>query len=459
MIRDMNQDQCTDVLVFSVLGTDKAAAQDRCLSLFISPRPTEETSGTPNQTVRLRDAIAVDFADLNEDGFSDLILLCREAVYSLESENNRIKEVWNPLLHTRSVFPGADRNRILWYPLTAEFSGGGTPELIIPGHDSIRIYEKTDSLYLPIRDCIIRPDYRFMGNADMDLAVSPPRLTFLDFDDDSRLDLVHLIHDRIRIFLNPSVMRHQRSSLLPDIEYNLGSQRLTHSAVDQVAPVAHQIQLMDLNQDGYADLILSQAARSSYINTISQLHIYFNARGTLASFPDQILTSENVGGEFMMHDLNRDGLQDIILFNLDIGYTSALRFILTRKIVHQYAVYLMRQDNTYPSGPDHKLNVRIDPRGRPLISAMYATSFMDDFNGDDRPDLIVATDKDHWMLYPGKAEGQFRKPNRIRIPSAALTERTSADLNGDGAADLILWNKNDATGGLMILMSAQERLP
>jgi hypothetical protein len=452
---DMNLDGKCDLLVFSVSVPDDSNGFRRHLSLFLS----DSGSTTPDQTLALRDAIAFDVADLNGDNFTDLIFLCKEEIYSLQSESGRIVPEWQSLIQTASVFPGADINSMIRYSLTADLDGDLTPEIIIPAQEGVRIYQKSDSLYQPIRNCMIRPQYRFVENDGMDLIIHSPRLLFTDFDGDSRSDLIHLIHDRVRVFLNPSILSHQDTALSPDLEYDLGSRRLTHSSVDQVAPVSHRIQMIDLNRDGYSDLLLSQAARSSYINTISQLYIYLNDRGALASFPDQILTAENFAGEYRVRDLNGDGLQDIILFNLDIGYTAAVRFVLTRKVIHHYEIYLMRNDHTYPSKPDSKLTVKMDPRERPLVSILYALSRMDDFTGDGCGDLLIATARDTWILCPGRPDGAFLQKDRIRIQARTAVESVSTDLNGDGAADLVFWDEDDPEGALKILLSGQESAP
>jgi len=454
---DINQDEKSDLLVFSTMVSDDLIRHTRYLSLFISK--SGRATGTPDQILPLRDAIAFDVADLNQDNFSDLIFLCKDGIYCLQSESNRIIEEWNLLILTLSVFPGADLSNIIQYPFVADFNGNGTPEIIVPTNDGVRIYQQSDSLYQPIRDCMIRPQYQFLKTDVMDLIIHPPRLVFMDFDGDSRSDLIHLINDRIRIFLNPSIINRQNATLLPDQEIDLGSHRLTYSAVDRVAPVSHQIQMIDLNNDGYTDLVLSQAARSSYINTVSQLHIYLNDQGALASFPDQILTAENYAGEHIVRDLNGDGLQDIILFNLDIGYSTAMRFLLTRKIVHQYDVYLMRYDHTYPSTPDSKHTVKVDPRERPLASVVYALFQVDDFNGDGYHDLLVATDKDTWILYPGRPDGAFYNKDQIKIKAQTAVKRMSTDLNGDRAADLVFWGTDDSEGVLSILLSGKDSAP
>lgn len=451
---DINRDKRQDLLIISHMPAHDSGQRIRQLSIFLNEPETDQ--GQAHQRLPLFNAIAFDLADLNGDGNDDFTVLCSDGVYAYLSDSEGYLNDRQLFIQTESVFPGADLQRLVRYPFIQDLNGDTLPEILIPTFENLSIYQKSDSSYQLIRDCLIRPRYQFLGHKGMDLIIQPPELHFIDFDGDRRQDLIHLFEDHIQIFLNPSLMNYSNLTLLPDLEFDFGSRRIAHSALDQTSPVSHHIRLHDLNADGYMDCIVSQAARSGYVHTISQLHLYLNQEGMLASFPDYILTAENYAGEHFIQDLNGDGLQDLILFNLDIGYTAAARLILTRRFTHQYEIYLMREDCHYPSKPDSKLSVKIDPRERPLVSMLYALSLIEDFNGDGSMDLLVADKKTEWILYPGTPVGEFNSKEKSRIRTTTLLDQITVDLNSDGAADLIQWDKEDARGAIKLLLSEQD---
>lgn len=119
-----------------------------------------------------------------------------------------------------------------------------------------------------------------------------------DFDRDGWVDLAVSTHGSIRIFHNQA----GRFELLP---------------VDVVDEDTHGLSWIDLNRDTWIDVLVAVGANRGFGRGANQ--VYLNRRGNGFSFdpePHEALRDPNGRGRCVCaHDVDHDGIQDIILMN------------------------------------------------------------------------------------------------------------------------------------------------
>ena len=156
----------------------------------------------------------------------------------------------------------------------------------------------------------------------------------------------------------------------------------------------------------------------------------FNIRTTLLG------SSSGAVGSFL-GDFNGDGKTDVLSWSNDPTYN---------------ALYLSNGDGTFTKAPD--FNIRTILLGS---SSNTTGSFLGDFNGDGKTDILVWNDDPTYnALYLSNGDGTFTKAAyfNIRSTSLAHSNRTVGsflgDFDGDGRTDVMTWS-NDPTYNALYL--------
>ena len=253
------------------------------------------------------------------------------------------------------------------------------------------------------------------------------------------------------------------------------------------------VAVSDLNHDGYPEILLANEASNPSGSHASQRdgspgssYIYWgSAAGYKIQRRSELPTV--AARDVQVADLNGDGLPDIVYANRLGGasyiywagsaagdYSPQRRTILPTTHASRCAVYDLNGDGR----PDLVFSNENDERQNEVKSLVYwngpegfvasrrtelptlgalAVS-VNDLNRDGWPDLIFANARDgtagqpvDTYVYWGNSSGKYSTSARKILKAQGLTAYTAADLNTDGFTDLVLVGKE-----MRILWGAQE---
>ncbi len=237
--------------------------------------------------------------------------------------------------------------------------------------------------FVPPDGTIPNPQLQFIGKGPVSVAAA-------DLNGDRQPDLAIADPESGNIYVKLATGNGQFGNA---IAYPLGSQ-----------PSA--LAIADLNGDGKPDVI---AADSSGLDVLLG-----NGNGTLGAvktFP--------AGGSLSslaVADFNSDGKPDVASANAAAGAVS---------------LFLGTGDGAFQNA-----------RAIPLPGGLAPSSVVSgDFNGDGKPDLVVALGQDFMpgalAVLLGKGDGTFQAPVNIALPGPILGKLAVGDFNGDGHLDIV----------------------
>lgn len=273
---------------------------------------------------------------------------------------------------------------------SGDFNNDGAPDLAI-----------TDAVENKVAILLRNPDGTFATRVDYVVGSGPVSVTTGDFNGDGNLDLVvtNINDNSVSVLLgngNGTFQQH--------VDYATGFE-------------PRGIVTTDLNHDGKADLITGNGSLSVSV-------LLGNGDGTFQShveYPSAPGAGAGPGGALAVGDFDGDGIADLAVPAADQNAVSVL---------------LGNGDGTF----------------KPFVG--YATGILPsavavgDFNGDGKLDLAVTNDgflngtqANSVSILLGNGDGTFQ-PHVDYVTGPSPIGVITADLNGDGKADLIVTNDN-----------------
>ena len=455
---DIDGDSLADLAVSHTLNTLTLRKAHRLTVMF------QDRGGAFNRRFSLdpgRDCILWDLADIDLDGRAELLLLKQNGIYFRRISNSGFGAADIQLVREKCLLPGSGGN-LPRYPLSLTVQDGVPPLLVMPAWASMNLYRRTGIGYEPGRRLYTPFPAAFTADHDLSYILQLPELQAGRFNRDAHADILCIHGSTLNIFLSLDRRRGSNTDLtVPDLRYLMRSRAISPSVFEQISPEDFRIETVDLNADGYLDVVLSKSPRARFRTGISQVQIFMNRGGRIETLPDQILTADHFSGDHIIADLNRDGLQDIALLTYPLGFTQAARFLLTKRTANSYELFFMRADGSYPAVPDSRIGfTRSVDMENPLDeSPLRAMGY--DFSGDAVPDFLVAADADCFTVFPGTEECGFTKKGAFSIEAPVDGDLSVTDLNGDRTADLILWKSAapEATSTITLLLSGGGAAP
>jgi hypothetical protein len=171
--------------------------------------------------------------------------------------------------------------------------------------------------------------------------------------------------------------------------------------------------------------------------------------------PDQIVRSESAAVDFGIHDMNKDGKQDLIIPFFHFAPAQAFKVMTENAIKVQFRLFLMTPQGRYSTEGGNiyakvdrriLLNYKIDVLGlifdfKTLIEGKFhpLLNFGHDFNGDGYSDLVADTGGDKLTFYWGNAQVNYAAQPNASIDFESAQDYDLVDLNGDKKCDVITY--------------------
>jgi FG-GAP-like repeat/Abnormal spindle-like microcephaly-assoc'd, ASPM-SPD-2-Hydin len=342
-------------------------------------------------------ASQVAIADFNGDGKADLALTNSQANDVAILLGNGDGTFQNPpKLYSGGLQPSA--------VLALDANGDGKPDLALAGG-----YSFDSSLSVSIN----RGDGSFPSRVTYQVLSDPYSAVAADFNGDARPDI--------------ATTSFSQSGGVSALIGNAGGTFQPHldSSTEQAGTLPYPTILVpsvvaagDFNNDRNLDLVVAGTQQTSSGSTFPVLTtLVGNGDGTFQDNPNinQVLT--NSVQSLAAGDFNGDGSLDIAATAINTSNAS---------------IFLGNGDGTFAA----PLSVSVGPM---LLSPPYHNVLADDFNGDGKADLAVATDNGIAVLL-GNGNATFQAANLI--PSLAPSDPSDellalGDFNGDGKLDVV----------------------
>lgn len=281
-----------------------------------------------------------------------------------------------------------------------------------------------------------------------------PDVFVVDFNGDKKLDIVTLIENTVKVFaqaadgkFSSAPVATVKKSILAPAEKGVGF-------------AGEAMTFAELNGDGLWDIIMMKWG-SSEERTQMDRYIYYARPGLkYPEPPDQIVRSENAAVDFGIHDLNKDGKQDLVIPFFHFAPAQAFKVMTENSIKVQFRIFLMQANGRYAQEEgktftkvDRRvlLNYKIDILGlifdfKTLIEGKFhpLIDFGHDFNADGYADLIADTGGDKLTFYWGNAQVNFAAAPNLSLDFESAMDFDLVDLNGDRKTDVVAYYESAA---------------
>ncbi len=453
-LEDLNCDSTLDILVLHSKSQFPSPHYNRYISIFFQKE--NQFPDDPTQTISLNAGeILFDIGNIDEDPKPEIVFLTSDGIYARKYASTEFTQSLHPVLKASSVFLAHDPLKIRRSTIILDLNGDTIPEFLIPKSHELRIYSKrANREYDLIQRFGTSPNFSVSSNSDLTFSLQLPSFELEDFNGDGVSDLLALHEDRLDIyFIYPNDEPDYIIPLIPpNLRYKMGSRNMNPSVLEPLIPELTSLEAHDLNADGLVDIALTRASRASLTTNISQIQVFMNKNKRYETLPDQILTAENFSGEHVIQDFNQDGLLDIAILRFKIGFTQAIKFLLTKKAANAYDCYFMRPNHVYPIKPDARISFSRRLNLDDVLGSGLCQSFNGDFDGDGVLDLLIGTDYEEFTVFPGTSNAFFTKKSSFKIDAPISNRIRVEDYNRDGISDILLWYPQDATRSNLILL-------
>jgi hypothetical protein len=341
---------------------------------------------------------------------------------------------------TLTVFPEPVDLPIL--PLIHDWKGTGQPWLGIPQFGQLMLYPMAQAgpqgpgepvkLYQPTLLFGGEREHRLIRDYALQLIYRLPQLVVRDFNGDGRADLIAAWQDHVAVYVQDATGRFPQEPS-QTFYFNMRTELEGTLRLVQISPL-----IEDLNGDGRADVILTKMiGRITDRRLVTS--VYLNRAGSLPAQPDVSVEHDGFATTLLAKDLNGDGRRDLVVPLVRIGVRNLISNLLTNRVDVSLLTHLYRDEGIFAGVPDwtRSFTYQIDMSDGVVLQGIWP-NVEGDFDGDGKPDLLVAGD-DEVTVYLATPGTLFARDPAARLPIKTSSRVIVRDLTDDRRADIVMW--------------------
>ncbi len=436
---ELNGDGRTDLMVVALLGIPP---EEKRIARVYLQQPDGSLPDDPDHSVALPQQSAVyDVADLRESPGQELALLRPDGV-TLLSLADASGRSWHLPAPGPTAFGMADDERGLAAYHLVDRAFGPEPWLLVPQIGQLLALsprgEVRARLETPRRaNYFVAPHPRFAAiESDLQVFVDAPKLSVGDVDGDGRADAVIATRHEIWVYL-----RREDGSLPTAPDRKLALHLLTpRDHIRGSGGVASMIK--DIDGDQKLDLLVSHVG-GGFTDASSTTYVHMNRGGEWKlDQPDRVFRAENSIGVDALLDLNGDGRSELLRMHLHFSLLEVVEFLLTRDIDIQVSIHRYDRNRGFEEEPWVEKQIELPVSFDTFRSAGFLPAAGVDLNADGLPDFVFSGGGKAIEIFLGGGEKPLDgKAFRQEVRTAGVIR--FGDLDGDGLLDFVLFDPHN----------------
>ena len=382
---------------------------------------------------------ATDVGDVAAEPGRELVFITEKGIYYAGTAGGKVGEL-KQIFKTQSVVAIAYDRSVPYYNFVRDYTGDGKDDILVCGFYDALVARQVDG-YQFVRDEIqLRPgmeimafDMHFMtGSQEHPLfrvAYYVPRVFSEDANGDGLVDLIANFRNEVYVFAQGP----EGFIAAPAKHYSIKIYEEEPSGRRQGQ--FPNIEFADLDGDRKMDMVASQM-KGDFGNMQSKTYLYLGkSDGAAKNKPDLVFNTVKPAFGVYIHDVNKDGLLDLVMPTFDINLWNTGKVLVTGDITVEWDYFVQKKDRSFSADPDRVVptNLKFNIGKFRLESGI--PNVFGDFNGDGYPDQALGESKDVLVITLRDGLGNVLPiSERITVPVSIITR--AADLNNDGLSDL-----------------------
>lgn len=404
--------------------------------------PSFEIPSPPN-------AAAYDFGDLRDTPGTELLLLRGQDLLILSLSSPDAPRWTLPIPDGTSAGAAEDERgleqlRMIYHDFADE------PWILVPLFGRMIVLstegELLATMTVPPRANFYIPPAKgfYFGESDIQLFFDAPRISVGDIDGDGKADVAAANRHEIRVFLQ------RDGSFSAEPSRVIALRRVTEK--DHIRGSGGvTAEGSDFNGDGRMDLLVSHVA-GSFRDARTTTTAYLNRHGDWdMQNPVGVFESENALAGNMLVDLDGDGLPELLRTEVPMSVLEMVELLITGSIDAKVSIHPYR-DGRFVEKPMSRIKLGIPISFDTFRTAGFLPQVHIDANGDGLRDLLLGGEGDEFEIRLGGQKTPF-KSTAARQKLDTSGELRSADYNGDGLADFLIFNPQVPGGDLKLLIN------
>lgn len=455
---ELNGDARTDLMVVTLIGIPPEETRNVRVHLR---RPDGSLSRAPDHIIELPKWSAVyDLADLKESPGEELVLLRPDGVTLLSLADASGRSWQLPVSGPTTLGLGDDERGLGSFPLVYR-DFGSEPWILVPQIGQLLALspegEVRARLEIPRRANYFTTPRSglFSLESDLQVFVDSPKLSVGDVDGDGRADVVLSTRHEIWLYL-----RKQDGSLPTSPDRKLALNLLTpRDHIRGTGGVASTAK--DIDGDQKLDLLVSHVS-GSFTNASSTTYVHMNRGGGWnLEEPDQVFHSESSLEANALLDLDGDGRAELLRMQLHFSLLEVVEFLLTRDVDIQLAVHRYLPDRGFEEKPWVETQVELPVSFDTFRLAGFIPAGDVDLNADGFPDFVSSGGGHAIEISLGGGDHPFaRQGYRQKLATSGVIR--FGDLDGDGLLDFALFDPHKFNAPVLVgrnlgRLSAEKR--